>query len=458
MYVRACRLLKRRQIAGPEACALATVNILLQVVAKGRWADVDQLMDNVQRVGRKLVATQPRELVIGNIVRRVLRLIRDEAVEDRTGDAENSDIQATPSIEYAASPPRLARQPTLTASSSFLASQAMLNLLSAEPLADSWSVTGSGTSTPTGRGPQVASNVHALRSEVIEAIEELKDELHQADDQIAGFAEVQIHPSDYVRFFFFFFFFSASAPGATDARVFSLISLRQVLVYQPSPTVERFLIKAAAKRRFTLFLCGESTARRSEEAPYANLRKKLASAKVKTVRITSSGVAAYMPKVNKVVLDARAITAAGGVLADSGAEMVARAAHELGKPVIVLGGVFKLSCESPDDPSTLVDWGDPAGLVDFSDGAIVSGADVENAVTDYIRPEFVDIYLSNLYVTHILSPTSLTRAGSTTGSLVAEALLANRRVSHRRGPHSRDHLQSIIADHYKREDTHFDSL
>lgn len=37
-------------------------------------------------MGRRLVAAQPREMVVGNIVRRVLGLIRDEAEDDR--DAE----------------------------------------------------------------------------------------------------------------------------------------------------------------------------------------------------------------------------------------------------------------------------------------------------------------------------------------------------------------------------------
>lgn len=37
-------------------------------------------------MGRRLIAAQPREMVVGNVVRRVLGLIRDEAEDDR--DAE----------------------------------------------------------------------------------------------------------------------------------------------------------------------------------------------------------------------------------------------------------------------------------------------------------------------------------------------------------------------------------
>ena len=42
-------------------------------------------------MGRRLIAAQPREMVVGNIVRRVLGLIRDEAEDDRDGDFTLSD-------------------------------------------------------------------------------------------------------------------------------------------------------------------------------------------------------------------------------------------------------------------------------------------------------------------------------------------------------------------------------
>jgi len=45
-----------------------------------------KLIERVQSVGRRLIAAQPREMVVGNIVRRVLGLIREEAEGDH--DAE----------------------------------------------------------------------------------------------------------------------------------------------------------------------------------------------------------------------------------------------------------------------------------------------------------------------------------------------------------------------------------
>ncbi len=338
-------------------------------MAKAKYVHVDQLLDEIRQVGCKLIAASPRQPAIANIVRRVLGLISDEAAENRNGNEAESEAASEPqhptsstSIHDAPSPPRHVRPPALSATSSFAVSHSMLNLLSADPMLDSFS-TGSGASTPVGYGQ--STSINALRSEIIDGIEEIMDEVAQVDDQVAGFAEHQIHPTD------------------------------TVLVYQPSPTVERFLAKAAAKRRFNVFLCVDPT-QKPETTAYPNLRRKLSSAKIHSIRIASSGAAAYMPRVSKVILDARAIFADGSVIADGGADIVARAAREAGKPVIVLGGVYKVSPESPADRDFGIELGDPSGLVGFADGDLVNGVDVENATTDCISAELIDVYLTNL--------------------------------------------------------------
>jgi len=365
------RLLKRRQIKGSEPCAIATIHILRQVVARARWHDVNQLLDKVQQVGRRLVEAQPRELVIGNIVRRVLGLIRDEADEDRTGGELADSVSdmpgtlATTKAKMETPPPqRMTRPPTLSAASSFIVPQSMFSLLSID--ADS-SVAGSGASTPIQLGQ--SGSAQALKSEVIDGIEEIQDEISQVDDQISGFADVQIHPGDHV------------------------------LVYQPTKTVERFLVRAAAKRQFTVFIAGEAPsngAAEADEMPFASLRKRLAAARVKTVKVTTSGLMAYMQTIRKVVLDAKAMLADGGVLVEGGAGLVARAAHECGATVVVVGGVYKVSPETSSNVNSLIEWGDPSALLSFADGAMVDGVDVELATTDFIHRELVDIYITNL--------------------------------------------------------------
>lgn len=392
-------LLKRKQVRGSEGCAIATARILLQVVAKSKWSDVDQLLDTVQRVGRRLAQAAPRELVISNIVRRVLGLIRDEAREDRNGNEFGTDsvsdiqsistdhVPALPKPGVVAAPVR----PALMATNSFHFSKSLFNLLSAESTTTTGSTTTgspttpvSGAFTPISGG--LTASVHALRSEVIDGIEEIMDEISQVADQIASFAEVQIHPGDYI------------------------------LVHRPSPTVERFLIRAAAKRQFTVLIASSTPPKGGSDAPYASLRKKLNAARVKTINVMSSGLVAYMPKVNKVVMGASAVLPNGAIISDGGSGLVARAAREFSKPVIVLSGVYKLCPEVAYDLEAAVELGDSSSYVSFADGPIVNGVEVENAVTELVPPEMIDMYITNL------------------------------------GPHTKDHLDSIMADHYKPED------
>nr|4ZEM_A Chain A, Translation initiation factor eIF2b-like protein,Translation initiation factor eIF2b-like protein [Thermochaetoides thermophila]4ZEM_B Chain B, Translation initiation factor eIF2b-like protein,Translation initiation factor eIF2b-like protein [Thermochaetoides thermophila] len=354
-------LLKRRQVTGDE-CAGAIAQLLRQVVAKSKWHDVDQLLYRVQTAGARLARAAPHEPVIGNIVRRVLGLIRDEASENRNADDIASDA------------------------ASDIQSKSMFNLLS---VADPSESPVTGASTPISQAQQPFS-VHALRSEVMDGIEEILDEINQADDQIASFAEIQIHPGDYV------------------------------LAYQPSKTVERFLVKAASKRRFTVILASlNPPAPGEEEQPYAALRKKLNAAGVSTINLASNGLMAYIPRVNKVIFGAKAVYQNGGLLVDSGACIAAQAAHEYLKPVIALCGVYKFCPEDPSDEVSRGELGNPSSYVSYADGPELDSFEVENTTTDYIPPDLVDVYLTNL------------------------------------GPQTRHHLGGIYADHYKIEDIGF---
>ncbi|KAF2963999.1 hypothetical protein GQX73_g9571 [Xylaria multiplex] len=391
-------LLKRRQIKGSEACATATAHILLQVVARDKWTNVDQLLGRIQLIGRKLVAAQPHELATGNIVRRVLGLIRDEASEERNDATTDSPRPASPSlpaVSHASSPSKPARPPLLPSiGGSFARTQSMFNLLSDPNVILS---TGSNASTPgqvSGASTPIlnpqATNVSSLRSEVIDGIQEIMDEIKMVDEQVQTYADIFIHPGDYI------------------------------LVYQPSRTVQKFLTRAASKRKFTVFLVVDPSTTATSEGQYASLLKSMASNGSSVITVLNAGLMAYMSRVDKVILGARAITAQGGVVVDSGAAAIARAARERRRTVIVLGGVYKLSSESKLLSESQIEWGDPSKYVSFADGSLVSQVRVKNAVSEFLPADQVDTYITNL------------------------------------GAHAQENLHTIIADHYKEEDINFD--
>lgn len=286
----------------------------------------------------------------------------------------------------------------------------LFHLLSASPDVDMVSsgqgspFHNSGTSTPT-TWKGTYSQIHALRSEIIDGIEEIMDEISQVDDQIATLADAQIRPGDHV------------------------------LIYRPSTTVERFILRAAQKRKFTLFLATEAPNKPTTEVPHAAFRKKLAAAGINVIHILNSGLTAYMSRVDKVILGAKAIVANGGVVATAGSAAIARVAQEHGTAVIVLSGVYKLSPANPFAEDSLIEWGDSSSFVNFSDGTMVNNVEIRSALTEMVPAVFIDTYITNLYVSF--------RTGQS---------LANMS----RGTHSRDYLSSIIADHYKHQDVNFD--
>ncbi|CAN6674394.1 translation initiation factor eIF2B subunit beta [Trichomonascus vanleenenianus] len=77
---------KRRNIVGSHDVALATANFLLRFVSATRYSSTSELISEVRKVGHTLTTAQPREFACGNIVRRVLAIIREVATTTTTAE------------------------------------------------------------------------------------------------------------------------------------------------------------------------------------------------------------------------------------------------------------------------------------------------------------------------------------------------------------------------------------
>lgn len=387
-----------------------------KVVATYKVTDIGQLIARVQEVGQRLTDAQPREFAVGNIVRRVLGVIRDEAEEDRDGetsglsDANTDSRPHTPrdtfsprsALSTAFSPLRQAddtfnipdsdhfrRPPLLTSHTSYAASNtapqvnSMFSLLS-HPASNTPSPHATpGTQSPANRSstPLATPATKDLRAEVIEGIEEIIDELDQVDDQIAGYALDHIHSNEII------------------------------LTYSSSRTVQKFLLKAAAKRKFTV-IHAESFPN-NHEATHATIMgrlendaeddmsaevfsKPLVAAGITVILIPDAAVFALMSRVNKVILGTHVVLANGGLVAAAGAKIIAKAAQVHRTPVVVVTGVYKLSPVYPFDFDSLIEYGDPSKVFGYEDGDLVDKVDVENTLFDYVPAELVDLYITNL--------------------------------------------------------------
>ncbi|OJJ49583.1 hypothetical protein ASPZODRAFT_128073 [Penicilliopsis zonata CBS 506.65] len=413
-------LLKRRQIRHSRSCATATAYLLLRVISFCRTTDANKLIERVQSVGRRLMAAQPREMVVGNIVRRVLGLIRDEAEDDRDAEFALSDAGSesqpqTPRVLEDPSTPqdrdflsvrhegseRSSSRPPLTSHSTNPAPISMFSLLSgpeAESSLPGSPVPGSPSGRVTGHG-----SVRDIRAEVLDGIGEIIDELGQVDDQIAAYALDHIHSNEVI------------------------------LTHTSSTTVQKFLLKAAAKRKFTVIhaesypnnhdathaTVSGTVSDEDDNLSFESFQKPLIALGITVILIPDSAVFALMSRVNKVILGTHSVLANGGLVAAAGTRVIARAAKVHQTPVVVVSGVYKLSPVYPFDFDSLIEYGDASNVIGYEDGDLVDQIDVQNPLYDYVPAELIDLYITNL------------------------------------GGHAPSYLYRIVSDHYRKEDISF---
>ena len=408
---------------------MATAYLLRRVVETFKFTDVQALIERVQQVGQRLLAAQPREMAIGNIVRRVLGVIREEAEEDRDGETNGYSVpdaynRQEPAGETGSRAPNAPGTMSRALSSSPLgqsaSTQSSPESLEGGEVERPSPVTNNASHANTSSGPGAASmfsllshprstaalpapilGSHSpeshlplanaalstgtaakdLRAEIVEGIQEILEELDQADDQIAGYSLEHIHSNEII------------------------------LTHKCSITVQKFLLKAAVKRKFTVVhaegfpnghesthatVIGKAKEDTDEESRTESFQKSLTTAGITVILIPDSAVYALMSRINKIILDTLIIFANGGLVAAAGAKVIAQAANMHRIPVIVLSGVHKLSPVYPFDIDSLMESGDPGGVIDYGEGDLVNNVEFENPLFEYIPPELVNLYITNL--------------------------------------------------------------
>ncbi|XP_046440729.1 translation initiation factor eIF-2B subunit beta-like [Daphnia pulex] len=85
--------LKQRKFKGSRDLALNSVQLWKKIIGQMKWQNARELMDTIKRIGKDLAETAPSETVIGNMTRRMLKIVRDEYAMLQKGKQEESDLQ-----------------------------------------------------------------------------------------------------------------------------------------------------------------------------------------------------------------------------------------------------------------------------------------------------------------------------------------------------------------------------
>ncbi|KAM0050059.1 putative nagB/RpiA transferase [Helianthus debilis subsp. tardiflorus] len=87
--------LKKRKIEGSEATAKLTTELLRSVISQQRLPKTNQaraLIQAIKAIGDQLTTANPVEVAVGNIVRRVLHIIREEDVSLTTASNDRVNL------------------------------------------------------------------------------------------------------------------------------------------------------------------------------------------------------------------------------------------------------------------------------------------------------------------------------------------------------------------------------
>jgi len=166
-----------------------------------------------------------------------------------------------------------------------------------------------------------------------------------------------------------------------------------ILTAGKSKSTLEFFKKAARKVKFQIIVV--------EHAPSCDGHEtalELAKEGIKVTVISDSAVFAVMSRVNKVILGTHSVLANGGLKAISGTHGIALAAKYYSVPVIVCAPMFKLSpnyfCSYDQDAFNKL--ASPQDIFQFSKENDLSKVHVNNPVFDYVPPELVTSFISNI--------------------------------------------------------------
>ncbi|XP_035116930.1 translation initiation factor eIF2B subunit beta isoform X2 [Callithrix jacchus] len=251
-----------------EEMARDTLGLLRQIITDHRWSNAGELMELIRREGRRMTAAQPSETTVGNMVRRVLKIIREEYGRLH-GRSDESDQQ-----------------------------ESLHKLL-----------------TSGGLNEDFSFHYAQLQSNIIEAINELLVELEGTTENIAAQALEHIHSNEVIMTIGF------------------------------SRTVEAFLKEAARKRKFHVIV--------AECAPFCQgheVAVNLSKAGIETTVMTDAAIFAVMSRVNKF----------------------------------------------PNEEDSFHKFVAPEEVLPFTEGDILEKVSVHCPVFDYVPPELITLFISNI--------------------------------------------------------------
>ena len=201
-----------------------------------------------------------------------------------------------------------------------------------------------------------------LKDQLIESIREVRDEIENSSGAVTDQAKEHINDNDLI------------------------------LTYNCSETLTDFFIAASEEEELNFEVIVAETAPSFVGHKTA---KELAEAGIPTSLVQDAAVFAVMSRVDKVIISAHGIMATGGIIATSGALLIAHAAKAHQVPVFVVGSLYKLTPLHPIDSLTYNELLSPSMIFREEEGDVGDKIEAIVPAYDYVPPKLVTLILTN---------------------------------------------------------------
>lgn len=253
---------------------METANLLRTVISNSRWSNAASLILLIKEIAVRLVQAQPVgikymieglslyftvEFAVGNIIRRVLHLIREEYKANTSTSAGPTSATGTATRHgnFSVTSFESFDSGNLSVSSRHLNDSNMFNML-ADPSASQEST-------------DYSRPCFQLKQSVIQGIHDIIDELETLSSNLSAQSLEHIHSDEII------------------------------MTHGRSKSVENFLLEVGKRRKFQVMVAEAAPSYGGHE-----LAKNLAAAGINTLVVSDAAVFALMARVNKVIIGCHA--------------------------------------------------------------------------------------------------------------------------------------------------------
>ena len=340
--------IRKKEYSSSTLVSIETAKLLKEIIEysidKKLVTYHEDLLNLIKHLGRSFIAMDQLQFSIGNIVKRILFIIREE-VDKLTSFRENN-LDSKSNLKK-------------------LSNVTSLNLLT--DYKNIKMMTRKDSKVEEEQEKKVSiQNIEKITSEmknnILQNIEDLISEIELTTELINATTNKHINENEII------------------------------LTANHSDQLEDFFIECSKKKKFKVYI--------AESSPSLNgfiQAKNLIKKGIDTTIIEDTEIYSIIPKITKVIIGTRAIVANGGLISYNGVYNICLFANMFNIPVIVVGGSFKLTPLYIFGHDTYNEFLSPDVIFgkDINFQGDISNIRFNTPGYDYVPPELITIYVTN---------------------------------------------------------------